>query len=50
MVIWQLGEFREQRAVEMLQRLTDEVPKESAEVAQQALRRIIEGTEQDFPH
>lgn len=74
MVIWQLGEFREQRAVEILQQLNDEVSataaaraqsthpwveilprldnevsKGSATVVQQALRRIIEGTEQDFP-
>lgn len=49
MVVWQLGEFREQRAVEMLRRLNDEGPKGSAAVVQQALKRIIEGTEQDFP-
>ncbi len=49
LVMWQLGEFREQRAVEMLQRLIDEAPSVTFAVAQQALTRITEGAEQDFP-
>lgn len=49
MIIWQLGEFREQRAVEVLKQLRAKEPEGSATVVQQALKRIIEGTEQDFP-
>ena len=42
-VVWQLGEFREQRAVETLQRLADEMPGESAALVLGVLKRIREG-------
>ena len=48
-VVWQLGEFREQRAVETMQRLVDELPEESAATVRQALKRIRNGVEQDLP-
>ena len=42
-VVWQLGEFRERRAVETLQRLADELPGADANMVQAALKRIREG-------
>ncbi len=42
-VVWQLGEFRERRAEETLQRLADELPGEPANLVQAALKRIREG-------
>ena len=42
-VVWQLGEFRERRAVETLQRLADELQGKPANLVRAALKRIREG-------
>ena len=42
-VVWQLGELRERRALEPLQRIAEEMGGESASVAREALKRIREG-------
>ena len=42
-VVWQLGEFQERRAMEMLQRLADQLPDAAANMVQAAVKRIREG-------
>ncbi len=42
-VIWQLGEFRETRAAESLQRLTDTLPEGLASATEEALTKIRNG-------
>ncbi len=42
-VMWQLGEFRENRAAEMLQRLSDTLPENLTSVAKDTLAKVRDG-------
>lgn len=44
-VIWQLGEFREERAVKALQQLLDNLGGESADFVRRTVKYIMEGAE-----